>query len=153
MNIRKATIDDAPSIGALLKDLGYPSSLALIQGRIVQLAADPMEDLLVAASGTEPILGFISIHYIPQIALEGDFARISYFCVANSSRSQGVGRKLEEEATRLAVLRGCDRIEVHCHTRRSDAHRFYYRQGYVESPKYLMKPLKNAKPMASGRSM
>jgi hypothetical protein len=32
-------------------------------------------------------------------------------------------------------------MEVHCHSRRSEAHRFYARQGYIESPKYLMKML------------
>ena len=54
-------------------------------------------------------------------------------------RGSGVGRALEEAAAALALGRGCDRIEVHCHERRADAHRFYYRQGYEESPKYLMK--------------
>ncbi|WZB65004.1 GNAT family N-acetyltransferase [Achromobacter xylosoxidans] len=49
------------------------------------------------------------------------------------------GRALEEAAEALARARGCDRIEVHCHERRVDAHRFYHRQGYAESPKYLMK--------------
>jgi len=44
----------------------------------------------------------------------------------------------------------CDRIEVHCHQRRTevhchqrrtDAHRFYERQGYTDSSKYLIKTL------------
>jgi hypothetical protein len=46
---------------------------------------------------------------------------------------------LEAEITVQAQRRQCDRIEVHCHSRREDAHRFYYRQGYFESPKYLIK--------------
>jgi GNAT superfamily N-acetyltransferase len=48
---------------------------------------------------------------------------------------------MEEYVVMLAKERGCDRIEVHCHSRRTDAHRFYSRQGYEESPKYLMKRL------------
>jgi GNAT superfamily N-acetyltransferase len=76
-----------------------------------------------------------------QIALQGDFARISYFVVDDSAHSQGIGRQLEEEATRLARERGCDRLEVHCASRRTQAHSFYAKHGYRESPKYLIKKL------------
>ncbi|HZE85293.1 MAG TPA: hypothetical protein VE035_13355 [Puia sp.] len=44
----------------------------------------------------------------------------------------------------MARSRKCDRIEVHCHLRRKDAHRFYEQQGYTDSPKYLIKSLKGA---------
>ncbi|MFM2483785.1 hypothetical protein [Celerinatantimonas yamalensis] len=33
----------------------------------------------------------ISVHFIPQLALAGDFARISYFCVADTARGRGIG--------------------------------------------------------------
>ena len=87
------------------------------------------------------ILAFISLHFIPQIALEGEFARISYFSVDQDARSKGIGRQLEEHCAVLARERGCDRMEVHCHIRRIDAHDFYFRQGYQESPEYLIKRL------------
>lgn len=32
--------------------------------------------------------------------------------------------------------------ELHCHSRRKQAHKFYNRQGYAESPKYLIKMLR-----------
>ena len=88
------------------------------------------------------ILGLLSLHIIPQIALAGDFARISYFAVETSTRSNGIGRRMEEYATQLAREKGCELIEVHCHSRRARAHEFYARQGYNESPKYLIKRLK-----------
>ena len=50
--------------------------------------------------------------------------------------------KAEREACRLAVKRGCDRIELHCHARRTNAHGFYARLGYTESPKYFVKSLR-----------
>ncbi|MCU0565674.1 MAG: GNAT family N-acetyltransferase [Oculatellaceae cyanobacterium Prado106] len=56
-------------------------------------------------------------------------------------RSLGIGKALEEKAEELARNRGCDRLEVHCHSRRVDAHRFYLRQGYEESPKYFFKAI------------
>ena len=144
MKIRKAVATDAASVRELLRELGYPSSLALTRTRLGQLTRDNSEDLLVAETASGKIAGFISIHYIPQIALAGDFARISYFCVAEDKRSQGIGRYLEEKASQLARERGCNRIELHCHSRRREAHRFYARQGYSESPKYLVKSLQKS---------
>ncbi|MBD1909487.1 GNAT family N-acetyltransferase [Leptolyngbya sp. FACHB-8] len=141
MQIRSALPSDSTTIAELLTSLDYPGTEAFIDTRIKQLLSHPDAVLLVAAEGSA-VLGFVSLHFIPQIALEGDFCRISYFCVAETARSQGIGAMLEAEITAQAQQRRCDRIEVHCHSRREAAHRFYHRQGYTESPKYLMKSLK-----------
>ncbi|MES1160083.1 MAG: GNAT family N-acetyltransferase [Bacteroidota bacterium] len=141
MSIRQAAITDGKAISELLHQLGYPDTEQFIAGRIRQMIEDPRERLLVYEQEGS-IIAFMSLHFIPQIALEGDFARISYFAVDATVRSGGIGRQMEEYCTRLAKERGCHLIEVHCHTRRSRAHEFYYRQGYEESPKYLIKRLK-----------
>ena len=152
--IRRARHTDWAGISRLLDQLEYPGTAGLLEARLAQLLNDPGEVLLVwesplppaaasAGAAAEPaILGFLSLHFIPQIALEGDFARISYFAVDETARSEGIGRQLEEYATTLARERGCALLEVHCHTRRAKAHAFYFRQGYEESPKYLIKRLK-----------
>jgi len=153
MSIRSATIGDWEGISRLLTQLEYPGTAAFIRSRLERMLNDPAETLLVwdeppapsgpppASPGPSTILGFLSLHFIPQIALQGDFARISYFAVDDEARSQGIGRQLEETATRLATERGCVLMEVHCHTRRTRAHEFYARQGWTESPKYLIKKL------------
>ena len=140
VDIRAARESDADVISELLTSLGYARTQSFIRARIAQLLAHPDEELLVATDDAA-VLGVISLHFIPQLALAGDFCRISYFCVDGAARGGGVGAALESRATELARTRGCDRIEVHCHSRRVDAHRFYYRQGYTESPKYLIKSL------------
>ncbi|HXB92971.1 MAG TPA: GNAT family N-acetyltransferase, partial [Puia sp.] len=94
-----------------------------------------------AGGPADDILAVLSLHFIPQLAVEGDFARISYFAVDDDARSQGIGRTMEERVVALARERGCHLIEVHCHERRTHAHRFYLRQGYRESPKYMIKNL------------
>jgi GNAT superfamily N-acetyltransferase len=139
--IRRARHTDLAGIGRLLDQLEYPGTSGFLEARLTQLLNDPSEVLLVWDGGAA-ILGFLSLHFIPQIALEGDFARISYFAVDETARSEGIGRQLEEYATTLARERGCALLEVHCHTRRAKAHAFYFRQGYEESPKYLIKRLK-----------
>lgn len=140
IEIKAPSVADASAISNLLDSLGYPGTETFIERRIAQLIAHPDESLLVAV-GDGKVIGVISLHFIPQLSLSGDICRISYLCVSEQARSQGVGAMLEECAVRIARERGCDRIELHCHERRTDAHRFYYRQKYVESPKYLYKLL------------
>lgn len=140
MEIRKVTLADADKISGLLTQLGYPGTAAFILARIEELIGHPDAELAVAVEdGT--VLGVISVHFIPQLALPGAFARISYLCVDESARSRGIGRLLESWCESMARERGCDRIELHCHSRREEAHRFYHRQGYEDSPKYLMKKI------------
>jgi GNAT superfamily N-acetyltransferase len=141
VQIRQATLSDSAAIADLLKSLGYPDNERFIESRVEQQLTHPDAKLLVAVEDSS-VLGFVSLHFIPQVALEGDFCRISYFCVSESSRSKGVGAALEEAVTALARERACDRIEVHCHSRRVAAHKFYNRQGYSVSPEYLLKLLK-----------
>jgi len=143
IEIKAPSLADASALSALLDSLGYPGTAPFIERRIAQLLSHPDESLLVAVSDDE-VIGVISLHFVPQLALSGDICRISYLCVSEQARGQGVGAMLEERAVTIARQRGCDRIELHCHERRTDAHRFYYRQRYVEYPKYLYKLLGDA---------
>lgn len=141
LSLRTAHLEDAADIAHLLDQLDYPGANSFIQTRLLQLMRHPEALLIVAVDNSQRLIGFISAHFIPQLALAGDFCRISYFCVEPQSRSLGVGRLLETFVVEEAKKRECDRIEVHCHTRRKRAHRFYFQQGYIESPKYLVKTL------------
>ena len=140
--IRHAQPTDTDAIRGLIAELEYDPPASL-EEKILRLSTHPDEVLLVYELDTE-VVAFLSLHFIPQIALAGDFARISYFAVKDNVRSHGIGRQLEAFITKLARERNCDRLEVHCHTRRTDAHRFYERQGYEESPKYFIKSLDNS---------
>jgi GNAT superfamily N-acetyltransferase len=141
ITIRQAALSDAAAIARLLTQLGYPVSKTFVHRQLAQLLNDKDEDLLVGTRDNQEVIGFLSMHYIPQIGVEGSFARISYLCVDENAQSKGVGTELESEACRLAIARKCDRVELHCHLRRRDAHRFYARRGYTESPKYFVKKL------------
>lgn len=143
IDIRDAQAADADAIAALLDALGYAGTSPFIHRRLAQLIAHPDERVLVAVDDAR-VLGMISLHFIPQLALAGDFCRISYFCVDERSRGDGIGALLEAHAVAAAKARGCDRVELHCHARRTGAHRFYERQGYVESPRYYVKSLADA---------
>lgn len=140
MPIRTATLADSEKIQDLLAQMDYPDTGHFIRKKIETLLAHPDEALLVYEE-TGEVLAFISIHFIPQLALEGDFARISYFAVDATARSKGIGKEMEACCVALARERNCDRIELHSHFRRTKAHQFYDRQGYAEVPKYYVKSL------------
>jgi GNAT superfamily N-acetyltransferase len=140
IEIKEPNICHASEISALLISLGYPETERFIEKRIAQFLSRDDEVLLVAIEDGA-VIGIISLHFIPQLALAGDFCRICYFCIKKEYRGKGIGAMLELRTVEMAKERGCDRIEVHCHSRRVDAHRFYYQQGYLESPKYLCKLL------------
>src|SRR5471032_3425233 len=96
MLIREAVVDDAAVISQLLADLDYPTSELEVAGRIFSMAVNPDSHLLVAEEQGQA-LGFISLHFIPQIALAGEFCRISYLCVSSHSR----GGRSEEHTSEL----------------------------------------------------
>ncbi|WP_184541773.1 GNAT family N-acetyltransferase [Mucilaginibacter sp. FT3.2] len=140
MNIRNATLTDHTAISNLLTQLSYPETELFLPGNLERMLNQPNSHVLVYDLD-ERVAGFIAFDFLTQLVVKGDFARISCFAVDENVRGKGVGKALEEHFANLAIERECDRIEVHCHSRRVDAHRFYYRQGYHESPKYLMKSL------------
>jgi len=138
MKIRTAELRDAKAIQILMKQLGYPTEEGFIKKRLGDLCKlTDHHDIVYELDGN--VLGFLSLHFIPQIAFEADYAVISYFIVDDNSRSLGIGKALDEYCTTLAMERKCKRIMVHSNARRTDAHRFYLRQGFVEYPKDFVK--------------
>lgn len=138
--IRIAKVEDADVIAGLLTQLGYQKTLSFMPNRIQELLDNP-DAMLFLYESEGKVVALLSLHVIPQIALFGSFLRISYFVVDETVRSREIGAELEALATKIAKERACDRIEVHCHERRKDAHRFYERHEYIESPKYFIKNL------------
>ena len=138
--IRDATLHDSETLVALLDQLGYPDTASFITSRLTELLEHPDARVMVYEEKGR-VVALLCTHFIPQLALLKPFLRISYFVVDEASRSHHIGAILEAHVEKLAKEKGCDRIEVHCHERRKNAYRFYARQGYVESPKYLIKML------------
>lgn len=143
MNIRSGQLQDAAQIANLLEQLDYTATPSSVENKLKQLLHHPDAKIMVAVDDLDKLIGFVALHFIPQLGVAGDYCRISYFCVDWQNRSAGVGKQLEAAVVEAASQRQCDRIEVHCHQRRSRAHRFYARQGYIEDPKYLLKRLNN----------
>jgi GNAT superfamily N-acetyltransferase len=137
MEIRTAREEDFGDLVRLLEALNYPMDPVLVKEKIKKSAKDP-DDWIFVMEAQGQIQAFLELHFIPQLGLPGDIARISYFSVAAELQGRGLGTRLLEHVIGLARARGCDRMEVHCHTRRTAAHRFYESRGFRESPKYFI---------------
>jgi len=52
------------------------------------------------------------MHFIPQLGLEGDVARLGFLVVDENCHGSGIGKLLESHAENLARERGCDRMVI-----------------------------------------
>jgi GNAT superfamily N-acetyltransferase len=143
MPIRPAALSDAAGINRLLTQLGYPDTDESIAAELTAMLQNPANQLLVYEdpSFPYPIAGFLSTSFMRMIGRRSNFLYINYFVVDEAIRSQRIGQQMEEEAVRFARENGCSAIALHCDDKRTRAHDFYARQGYIESPKYLIKKL------------
>jgi GNAT superfamily N-acetyltransferase len=140
MYIRRATYKDAPAIKILLDGLGYKTSTSLLIDQLERMFGKEDHEVFIYELRKE-VVGFISAHFMPQLAFDGGLVFISYLSVDESVKGHGVEKALEEYVVKEARMRKCDRIQVHCMDWRVPAHLFYVQQGYREYQKYFSKRL------------
>lgn len=140
MHIRNATYRDAPAVKLLLEALGYKTSMSLLINQLETMFGKYDHQVFVYEMNKE-VVGFISIHYLPQLAFDGELVLISYLSVDETVRDHGIEKALEQYVVAAARKRKCDRIQVHCLERRTREHGFFKQLGYQEYPKFFSKRL------------
>lgn len=75
------------------------------------------------------VTGVLHLRTEVQLHHAAPVAEVMELAVATGHRSRGIGRALLAEARRLALETGCVQLEVACNRLRTDAHRFYRREG------------------------
>lgn len=75
------------------------------------------------------IIGVLNLRFEEQLHHAERIAEIMEFAVLSSCRKKGIGKELFMNACQLAKESGCSQIEVACNQLRTDAHRFYIREG------------------------
>lgn len=138
MHILPATIDDADSIAALMHQLGYPTTKALVQIKLAAFAGRAMDRVLVAREDGS-VVGVISLHVQDLFHQEGCLGRITSFVINERARGRGVGGMLVRAADDFFVASGCRRAEVTSGDHRPMAHAFYQQQGYQEDERRFVK--------------
>lgn len=138
---RRAKAEDLAAIVQLLLDdvLGQAredSSRAVGADYTTAFAAidaDPHQLLVVAAEGEE-VVGTLQLSFIPGLARRGAWrGQIEAVRVASSLRGRGIGKEMVEWAVSECRRRGCSHVQLTTDKRRTDAHRFYDRLGFVAS--------------------
>ncbi len=135
MIFRDALPDDIPYIVSLLADdplgaqrerLGDPGYLEALKA----IDADPTTRFLVA-DDEGIVVGCMQISILPGLARRGALrAQFESVRIAGSQRRMGLGALMVAEGVRLARQAGCALVELASDQTRTDAHRFWERQGF-----------------------
>jgi N-acetylglutamate synthase-like GNAT family acetyltransferase len=140
MSIRNATYHDAPAIKLLLHGLSYTSTVSLLVDQLEMLFSKEDHQVYVYELKKE-VVGFITVHFLPQLAFDGGLMLITYLSADESVKDTGVAKELEEYVTKQARLKKCEKIQMHLLDWRTPVHQFYLQQGYTEYPRCFTKQL------------
>jgi len=127
--IRNAKLEDLTDLTLLCKELGYPSDKARVKCRLEKILRSEKNMVQVAVEKTT-VIGWI--HVFTSLRLESDpFAEIGGLVVSSEHRNKGIGRMLVNAADKWAIEKGFSKIRVRSRIERTDARRFYEKEGYV----------------------
>jgi len=129
MYIRKATYHDAPVIKTLLGQLGYHTRLSVLVDQLDRLFGSEDHQVYVCERNNE-LVGFTTVHYLPQLGFDGGIAVISDVSVDETQKEQDIAAALEKYVRELARKRNCERIMVLQTGRLDESADFYAGQGY-----------------------
>jgi GNAT superfamily N-acetyltransferase len=143
--IRESRAADWPAVAAVLAELGRPDARGTSgedRHRAIYMAYLERHDVdaFVAATGDE-VLGFVNVEYRPRLNYESTQAWIPELVVKEGARGTGIGKRLLDRAVEAARERGCWSIALESATWRTDAHRFYEREGWDFQAKAFIKGL------------
>jgi GNAT superfamily N-acetyltransferase len=141
VTLRRAVPADLPEVVAMLAadQLGVTreaaDDLEPYRAAFDAIAADPAHLLVVAVDGDgDRVIGTMQLTFIPGLARRGAWrAQIEAVRVHQDVRGGGVGGQMIGWAIEEARRRGCALVQLTTDKRRTDAHRFYERLGFVAS--------------------
>lgn len=141
--IRAMTMDDADPVAALTGQLGYRRTAEAVRDWIKTLSAS-VDQAAFVASLDGRILGWVEVSMQRRLQSE-PLALIGGLVVAEGMRSLGVGRRLMRRAEQWGWDHDAHKVRVTSRTARTLAHRFYLREGYLETKTSLVfeKPVRS----------
>ena len=132
LRIRDAELSDAAELAALACELGYETTGAEMESRLVSILKDPRYNTLVALKN-EKICGMIGT-FSASSYLHNDLnGRIIAFVVSRESRRRGIGAQLIAAAEKDFARRGITRVTLTTRFERDETHQFYEKLGYART--------------------
>jgi len=127
------SLADLPQVQLLAKQLGYPSSVEAVENRFVEMADNPDYALFVAKTDEDKVVGWGQVNKGRNSLLVADNAEVAVLVVDEQCRGQGIGKLLLQEIENWAKQNRFKRMSLLSNAKRTDAHRFYNREGYQVS--------------------
>jgi GNAT superfamily N-acetyltransferase len=135
VDVRGASIDDVPALIAAYEWLFAPpgSRPASWDERRAQVALreaiESHDSVVLVADEGGRLVGFLTAYLDLHSVRFGYRAWIEDFAVHPDWRSQGIGKRVLASAKAWARERGASHLELDSALARTDAHRFYEREG------------------------
>jgi GNAT superfamily N-acetyltransferase len=140
---RTATKDDLHAVVAMLSDDELAENREKAMGgdgvdeeyvkAFAAMESEHFNHMLLAESGGR-IVGCLQLTFVPGLSRRGaKRAIIESVRVASDMRGQNVGTSLMKEAIRCAREGGCALVQLTSDMRRTRAHLFYRRLGFIQS--------------------
>ena len=140
--VRKATAADLPRLVELLGQLAFDPAQEQSPGEALipeyekafaAIEADERQQLLVVEDDGR-VMGTAAVVFVPNLTHRGQpYAIVENVVVDGAARGQGYGAVLMRHAIDLARTAGCFKVALTSNVRRTEAHRFYERLGFVFS--------------------
>jgi len=132
LRIRNGELSDAAELAALACDLGYKTTGAEMESRLVSILKDLRYKTLVALKD-EKICGMIGTFSASSYFHNDLNGRIIALVVSRESRRHGIGARLIAAAEKDFAKRGITRVTVTTRFEREEAHQFYEKVGYART--------------------
>ena len=140
--IREAELGDASEMAALMCELGYETTPAEMETRLVSIRSLPAYQTLVAVIDGR-VCGMIGTAAQPSYEHNDLTGRILALVIARATRRHGIGRALIAAAEENFARRGVKRIALDTRLTREDAHKFYEALGYERNGYRFVKVMKD----------
>ena len=144
MQVREARPEDWPAVASLLVELGRPDVRGEGEDRhrdLYERYLERPDSVALVAEDDGEVVGFLDLELRQRLNYETPQAWVPDLVVAESHRSRGHGSALLARAVELAREQGCWSITLESANRRTDAHRFYLREGWTDAAKSFGKLL------------
>ena len=142
LKIRDGKLSDAADLAALMCELGYETTGAEMESRLISILKDLRYKTLVALND-DKICGMIGTVSASNYLHNDLTGRIIALVVSRESRRRGIGARLIAEAEKNLIQRGITRVTVTARFEREKAHQFYEKLGYARTGFRFAKTLRS----------
>ena len=129
IKVRRVRVGDAERLAELAGQLGYPTSMKEMKGRLGEALKDKDGACFVGEADGGRITGWIHVSVTPLLEVQRR-AEVNGLIVDERSRSQGAGALLLQAGEKWARGKKCRGMSVRSNVIRERAHGFYLRNGY-----------------------